>query len=413
MTTKRRVLLIATLDTKKEEARYLRQKIEAAGLEVIHLDPSIRQIIEGGAEIGPEAVAAAADHTIQQVRDLNHEGKCQEVMTKGSVACALATHKKTPLSGIIAIGGSMGTSLGTAVMRAFPYGLPKLMISTMTSGYTKGFIGSKDLIMMNPVCDIAGINRITQAVYRNGAAAIAGMALNYEAIRDDGKPLALISTLGTTEAASRGIRQRLEDEGFEVMVFHTLGTGGMVLDEIAAERDVAVVIDLSLVEINDYLNDGLCSAGPERGKAAIAKGIPTIFVPGNIDFMVAGPIDDAKARFPGKRYHIHNVALTAVRTEAPELRQLADHMAGIIKESPTQGNVSFFVPLGGFSEHDSPRGHLHDPSLPPVFASYLKESLPEHVNVVERTEHINDKPFAEAVADHALRLYHEKRANKS
>ncbi|MDT8399350.1 MAG: Tm-1-like ATP-binding domain-containing protein, partial [Pseudomonadales bacterium] len=156
-----------------------------------------------------------------------------------------------------------------------------------------------------------------------------------------------------------------------------------------------------LVEIIDFLNGGLCSAGPDRGKAALAKGVPTIFAPGNVDFIIGGPIDASRQQFPGKRYHIHNPALTAVRTEPPELAQLADHMAGLI--GAARGPVSFFVPLGGFSSHDSPQGHLYDPGQPPLLAQYLREKLPAGTDIQILDQHINDAGFADALTAQVLR----------
>jgi uncharacterized protein (UPF0261 family) len=283
------------------------------------------------------------------------------------------------------------------------------MISTMASGFTRPFVGNRDIIMLNSVCDIAGLNTITRDVFRNGAIALAAMAKAYRPGAADGAPLVLISTLSTTDKCSVRVREALTRQGFEVMVFHTLGTGGATLDAIARERKVAAVVDMSLVEINDHLQGGLCSAGPDRAKAALEKGVPTVFAPGNIDFMVAGPIDQAKAQFPGKRYHMHNAALTAVRAEAAELNALADHMAGLIREA--RGPVSFLVPLQGFSAHDSEQGYLHDPSLPPVFAARLRAAMPAHVPVTEFACHINDEVFADAIIAEVLR--HTQRVRRT
>ena len=399
--TKPSVLLIVTQDTKEVEGRFLRDCLEAAGCAVVHLDPSVRRTL-GGAQIGPEEVAAAAGMPLEEIRAIGHEGKIQEVMILGSVRCALDAHRRQPLSGILAIGGSMGTTLSTAVMREFPYGLPKLMISTMASGFTRPFVGTRDILMLNSVCDIAGLNTITREVFRNGAIAIAAMAREYKAVGAEGRPLVMMSTLSTTDKCSVRVREGLTSRGYEVMVFHTLGSGGMTLDDIVREREVAAVVDLSLVEINDFLQGGLCSAGPERAKAALQKGVPTVFAPGNIDFMVAGPIEQARLQFPGKRYHMHNAALTAVRAEAPELCALADHMAGLIRDA--RGPVTFFVPLRGFSAHDSEEGHLHDPSLPPVFAARLEQVMPAGVPVIPLDCHINDEVFADAVIERVLAL---------
>ena len=389
-----RVLLVITQDTKEDEARFVRRTLESAGVDVVHLDPSIRRTI-GGAEISPEAVAAAAGQTIEDVRALGHEGKCQAVMIEGATRAALAYHADRPVSGILSVGGSMGTALAGALMQAFPYGLPKLIVSTMASGFTKPYVGVKDIAMMNAVTDIAGINSISRDVYRNAALAVAGMARGYTPDAAPERPLVLMTTLGTTEKGTRRVRAALESDGCEVMVFHSSGAGGPTLDSIAAERDVALVLDLSVTEIIDHLFDGLANAGPDRAKAGMARGIPTILAPGNADFIIAGPIDDAEARFPGKRYHIHNPQLTAVRTELPELKALADHLAGLA--AAAKGPVRVFTPLRGFSNHDSPEGHLHDTSLPGPFADYLGSVMPSTVPVSAIDAHFNDEAFSDAL----------------
>jgi hypothetical protein len=127
----------------------------------------------------------------------------------------------------------------------------------------------------------------------------------------------------------------------------------------------------------------------------VQRGLPVIFAPGNCDFIIAGPIEDASARYPGKRYHVHNPALTAVRTEEAELAGVAQHMAGLTAEAT--GPVRFFVPLHGFSNHDSPAGHIHDPSLPPVFARHLEAAVAGRHPVTRIDAHINDEAFADAL----------------
>jgi len=400
MGSKPKVLMLVTLDTKETEARFIRKCLEDSGLEVRHLDASIRRTVEGGADITPDQIAAAAGKTMPEIRALNHEGKCLEIMIEGAIKCARELHQRVGLSGIIGAGGSLGTALGTAVMRTFPFGLPKVMISTMASGMTKPFVGTKDIIMVPSLCDVQGLNSVTRRVFQNGALALAGMAHGYKPTVASNKPLIALSTLSTTEKCCARIREALEQRGCEVMVFHTQGTGGITMDETVREQSVGIVVNLSLIEIGDYLCQGLFDGGPDRCKASLEKGIPTIFVPGNIDFMVAGPIDDAQKRFPGRRYHIHNAALTAVRAEAPEFKRLAEHMAGLIKEA--KGPVAFFVPLLGFSNHDSEQGHLYDPSLPPVFAEHLKKVLPEGVPVTEIPYHINDEPFADRIIEQVI-----------
>ncbi len=400
MSEKPKVLLVATLDSKEVETRFIRERLEEGGLDVFLLDASIRRTIASDAHITPDQIAAAVGTTMPEIRALNHEGKCMALMIEGAIKRAHELHERVGLSGIIAAGGSGGSTLGAAVMRTFPFGLPKVLISTMASGMTKPFVGTKDIVMFNSVCDVAGLNTVTRRVFENGALALAGMAHGYKPLVASGKPLVAMSTLSTTDRCCNRVRAALEQRGSEVMVFHSQGTGGVAMDETVREQDVSLVVDLSLIEVGDYLAQGLYDGGPDRCKAALEKGVPTIFAPGNIDFLVDGPIEGARVRFPGRRYHIHNASVTAVRANADDFRRLAEHMAGLIKEA--KGPVAFFVPLLGFSSHDSEQGHLHDPSLPPVFAEHLKKVMPEGVPVVVLPCHINDEQFADRIIEQAL-----------
>jgi len=388
------VLLIITQDTKPEEARFLRETLAAAGVGVVHLDPSVRRDL-GGAEIGPAAIAEAGGMPLEAVRALGHEGKCQAVMTAGAAKLAQEAVAAGRVSGVLAVGGSMGTGLAGTVMQALPYGLPKLIVSTMASGFTAPYVGLKDIAMMASVTDIAGLNSISREVFRNAALAVAGMARGYDPAAAAERPLVLVGTLGTTEGATRRIREALEADGCEVMVFHTSGTGGPTLDAIAAERDVAAVLDLSWTEMVDRLFGGLCAGGPERGRAALQRGIPVIFAPGNVDFIIGGPIAQAEAAFPGTRYHVHNPALTAVRTQPHHLERIADHIAELAGQAT--GPVRVFVPLGGFSSHDSTAGHLHEPGFTRPFADRLAQKLPQEVPLQVVDAHFNDPAFADAI----------------
>jgi len=404
MDGKPNVLLIATLDSKEVETAFIKERLEENGLRVYLLDASIRRTIEAGADITPDQIAAAAGTTMPEIRALNHEGKCMALMIQGAIKCAHELDERVGFSGVIAAGGSGGTTLGAAIMRTFPFGLPKVLISTMASGMTKPFVGTKDIVMLNSICDVAGLNTVTRRVFENGVLALAGMAKGHRPLQISGKPVVAMTTLSTTDKCCNRVRAALEEAGSEVMVFHSQGTGGQAMDETVRDQDVSLVIDLSLIEVGDYLAQGLYDGGPDRCKAALAKGVPTIFAPGNIDFLVDGPVEGARLRFPGRMYHIHNASVTAVRADANDFKRLAEHMAGLIKEA--KGPVAFFVPLLGFSSHDSEQGHLHDPSLPPVFAEHLQKVMPEGVPITVLPCHINDEQFADALIEQA-RVFQE------
>lgn len=398
------ILIVSTMDTKASEVGYIKDILESRGDKVILLDAGIRGKSPVPVDISRDDVAAAAGSTLRDVQQLGHEGKALDTMISGAIRTAAELYDAGKISGILGIGGSMGTTLGTAVMRTFPVGFPKVMISTMASRDTRSFVGTKDIMMLHSVCDLAGLNRITKRILREGALAMAGMTEGETPVTGEDLPLAALSTLGTTESCVVHLREHLESSGMEVITFHTVGSGGEAMDELIREEDVQLVIDLSLHELADHLFGGDYDAGPRRSAAALEKGIPTILVPGNMDFLVTGPLEKAKKDFPGRRMHAHNAAITAVETNPPEMKQLAEYMADLCAKA--RGPVAMIIPLGGFSAFDSPGGPLENPEGRNAMAEILEKNLPQDVLFVKSSRHINDPDFAEEVITCIARLAH-------
>jgi uncharacterized protein (UPF0261 family) len=246
-------------------------------------------------------------------------------------------------------------------------------------------------MMLNAVCDLSGLNRITERVLKNGALAVAGMAKAYTRYERPSKRLVLISTLGTTEACSQGVKRALEGEGREVVVFHTSGTGGKALEEMVKEEEVEAVIDISLTELGNHLIGGDFDAGATRGQTALEKGIPVIFVPGNTDFFSTGPLSFAKQRFPGRHYHIHNAAITAIRVEHTETVKISERLAAICNAG--KGPRAIIVPLGGLSSFDQPSGPFYDTAAPALFLDVLKRHLLQGTDLHMLPYHVNDPAF--------------------
>jgi len=391
-------LLVATMDTKGQEALFIKTCLDQAGISVRIMDAGIRGQSPVEVDIKRTAVAKAGGSTLDEVQNIGHEGKALEIMTKGAVACAQDLYRQGKVQGVIGLGGSMGTTLGTGVMRTLPVGVPKVMISTMASRDTRAFVGTKDILMLHSVCDLAGLNRITRKILRNGAMALAGM-LQPEIGTENStpKPLVFISTLGTTEACAQQIRRRLEEKGYEVVIFHTVGSGGRAMEEMIAQEKISALVDLSLHEIADHLFGGDYDAGPDRGKTALQNGIPTIMVPGNIDFLVTGPLQNARRLFPDRPYHVHNAAITVVRTARREMEVLAQAIAERCNNAG--GPIHILIPMGGFSAFDGPQGPLNDPDAPPLFLEKLQAHLNEKINLNILPDHINDPGFSLAILE--------------
>jgi uncharacterized protein (UPF0261 family) len=396
-------LLVATMDTKGQEALYIADCLKDEGISVCLMDAGIKGWSPVPVDVTREEVAAAAGTTVAKVQGIKQEGEALQVMTAGAICRARALFRQNKIQGIISLGGSMGTTLASSVMRSFPIGFPKVMISTMASCDTRDFVGTKDIIMLYSVCDLSHLNRVTRRILKNGASALAGMLR--QTISDDFSalpPPVLLSTLGTTEACAQALRRDLETAGKEVIMFHTNGSGGRAMEEMITAEKVAAVVDLSLHEIADHLFGGDYDAGPTRGAAALERGIPTILVPGNIDFLVTGPVEKAKKQFPDRPYHIHNAAITVVRTAKKEIEGIAKQVADLCNEA--RGPVAVWVPLKGLSAFDRREGPLHDPTGPELFADVFKSNAKKTSCLSRSPHHINDPEFTATLFQALTRL---------
>ena len=391
------VVLVATLDTKGAEARYLKEQIEKHGVHTLVVDGGVLGQPQWEAQVSREEVARLGGSTLSQVQALQHEGKAMEVMIRGAARVVQELHQAGRLDGIISLGGSMGTSLGTGAMRALPFGVPKLMISTMASRDTHPYVGTKDIAMLYSVADIAGLNRMTRRVLANAAGAIVGMVQAEPQQAEDSRPLIAISNLGTTEGCARRARASLEERGYETIVFHTVGAGGRALEECVQEGLIDAVLDISIHEVVDILFDGDYDAGQDRLEAAGRMGIPQVVAPGSIDFIACGDPAKLPERYQDRKMHVHNPAICCVRANADELKATGRVVAEKLNQA--RGPVAVVIPRLGFSSFDQEGGVFWDPETDRVFAPALKASLRSEIEVIEVEAHINDPLFAETVVE--------------
>jgi uncharacterized protein (UPF0261 family) len=389
------VLLVATMDTKFREAGFIESCLKASGCSVQVMDAGIRGDSPVPVTFNRQEVALAGGKTLSEVQSMGHEGKSLDIMLKGACKIADTMIDNGVIRGVIGLGGSMGTTLGTGVMRRFPIGVPKVMISTMASRDTRAFVGTKDILMLHAVCDLSGLNRFSKKILHNGAMALVGMASQNQKDISSDKSMIFVSTLGTTEKCVQEIRAHLEKQGKEVVAFHTVGSGGKAMEELMESESIEAVVDLSLHEMADHRFGGDYDAGSERGSVALKKGIPVVLVPGNIDFLVAGPLDQTRKNFPNRPYHVHNSAITVVRTTREEIESLAEQVGDYCNAA--HGHYTLVIPMKGFSAFDAKEGPLHDPEAPARFVKSLEARLSEPSRIHTLPYHINDSEFSNAV----------------
>ncbi len=399
------IVLLGTLDTKGVEYDYLRRMLEADGCEVILIDAGIMGTPLARPDVPREEVARAAGADVAVLAAAGDRGAAVETMARGAAALVQRMHAEGRLDAILGLGGSGGTALVSHAVRALPVGVPKLIVSTVASGDTRSYVGAADVTMMYSVVDIAGINRISERILSNAAAAIAGMARASAAFRPSvaAKPLVGATMFGVTTPCVTVARERLEELGYEVLVFHATGAGGRSMEGLIKDGFITAVLDITTTELADDLVGGVLSAGPERLEAAGALGIPQVVSLGALDMVNFGPYDTVPSQFKGRLLYRHNPSVTLMRTTPEECAELGRRIAR--KLNAARGPVALFIPLGGISLIAREGQPFYDTAADAALIGALREHLDPRVGVHEVDTDINDAAFARAMADRLHEIY--------
>jgi uncharacterized protein (UPF0261 family) len=402
------VVLVGTLDTKGHELEYMRDRVREAGAEVVLVDVGVLGEPQVTADVSREEVAEAAGADHGALVAEADRGHAVEVMGRGAGAVLGRLFEEGRLQGAAAVGGSGNSSIAAAAIRDLPVGVPKLIVSTLASGDTRPYVGAKDVTMMYSVVDIAGINQISARILANAAGAIAGMAKASAPAAREARPLVGATMFGVTTPAVTRARERLEELGYEVLVFHATGTGGQSMEALVDGGFLAGVLDLTTTELADELVGGVLSAGPDRLEAAGAAAVPQVVSLGALDMVNFGPKDTVPERFAERNLYVHNPTVTLMRTTAEENAELGRRIAEKLNraDSPTV----LFLPLGGVSAIDVDGQPFHDPQADAALFDALREHLDrDRVEVREIDAQVNDPAFATAMADRLHELIHDAR----
>jgi uncharacterized protein (UPF0261 family) len=398
------VLLIGTLDTKGAELAFVRDLIRSAGIATLVLDAGVLGPPLFPADIPREQVFAAAGTTLIAVRESGDRGRAVETAALGAARIAQELAAKGRVEGVLALGGSAGTTIGTAAMRALPFGLPKLMVSTLASGQVRQYVGVRDICMLHSVVDISGLNRISRTVLGNASQAMIGMVRRAAPVGEDRetRPLVTATMFGVTTPCVEAARKKMEATGYEVLVFHATGTGGRTMESFVSDGLISGTLDLTTTELADELVGGELSAGRDRLTAAGMRAIPQVISLGALDMVNFGPRETVPEKFRGRRFYQHNPNVTLMRTTPEENDQLGKEIAQ--KASAAKGPTAVLVPLRGISAIDAEGQPFWWPEADRALFQSLRDWMSPHVELVELDQHINDPAFAEAAANTLLRF---------
>jgi uncharacterized protein (UPF0261 family) len=400
------VVLVGTLDTKGHEYAFMRDRLREAGVDVLLVDAGVLGEPQVQADVPREEVARAggADHA-ELVR-VGDRGAAVDAMGRGAAAVLAKLHAEGRMDGVAALGGSGNSSIAAQAMRDLPVGVPKLIVSTVASGDTRPYVGAVDVSMMYSVVDIAGINQISAQILTNAAGAIAGMATARVPESRDERPLIGATMFGVTTPCVTRARERLEELGYEVLVFHATGTGGQSFEALATGGYLVGALDVTTTELADDLVGGVLSAGPDRLEAVGRAGIPQVVSLGALDMVNFGPRDSVPDKFEGRNLYVHNPTITLMRTTPDEMAELGRRIAR--KLNGAQSPTVLFVPLKGVSAIDVEGQPFHDAEADEALFAGLREGVDtSKVEVHEVDADVNDPAFATAMADRLHELVQE------
>jgi uncharacterized protein (UPF0261 family) len=399
------VVIMGTMDTKGRELEYLAQRVKEAGCLALLMDVGAHNASDVRADIPVDKVVAASGEDIAAIRAMPRG----EAVEKISVAAASYLKQMIAAGeahGVIGVGGSGGTTICAAAMRGLPYGIPKLIVTTLASGNTRWHIDISDIILVPSLLDIGGLNPMLETVLNNAAHGIVGMVKGHRPYVPSGKKVVSITMYGTTTPGVSRARQVLEEAGYEAWVFHASGVGGRTMEKLMDMGRIHGVMDMTLAEIGAHLVGGIHDAGTHRLETACRLALPMVIVPGAADTIVLPPRDQIPEKFKNRRLNVHNPTMTTMRTTPEENVAIGTFIAGKLNQA--KGPVCVILPLGGLSSIDRPGMIFYDPEANAALFNTLKHKLGSNIEVIEDEHHLDDPEFAVRVGECMIRLMIQK-----
>jgi uncharacterized protein (UPF0261 family) len=401
------VVFIATYDTKGPESAYVKQRIVKEGADCLTIDVGVGKPPAISADVTLADLCGGTKYTPEGVRAMKR-GEAIALVSELVEAYVHDLYSRGKMNAVIGIGGAGGTQIVTQTMRALPFGLPKLMLSTLASGNTRWYLQDSDIAMLPSIADVAGLNCITELVFSRFAAYAAAGAIWHQrdfphfrermadtSIRRVGQTM-----YGTTTESVSRARARLEEKGFETLVFHASGAGGRSMENFMRAGVIHGVLDMTLAEIGAHLTGGLHDAGPNRLEAAIDMKLPFVLAPGAADTVVLPPMSALPDRFKhGRTLNFHNPTMTTMRTNVEECIAIGNFIVDKLKKAASP--VTILIPLGGLSSIDRPGEIFYLPEANEALFSTLKNGLRDvpAITIIEDKRHLYDPGFGEEAAD--------------
>ncbi len=397
---KKTIALLVTLDTKDQEAAYLKSQIEDLGQNALIMDIGVVGSPGIEADIDREDIIKIGGGSLKEILKNPTRERANPFVVKGCIDILNQKIVSDEVHAVLGLGGTQGTSTCCEIMQALPYGFPKIMVSTIASGDTSGFVGIKDITMMFSVSDILKLNPFTRKILSNAAAAACGMAnVKTKFIMGKGdKPLIGMSNLGVLTNGSMEAVKYIESKGYEVIVFHAVGSGGRAMEQMMKEGIIGAVFDYAMGEIADDVWSVLRAGGPERLTVAGKLGLPQVLCPGGAEHLgILVPPNEVPEEYENHKKVFHSPVVFVPRLNEREIVKVADEICSRLQY--TKGKAYFMIPKGGVGRYSYAGGVLEDKASDAAFFKRLKAQMPENIEILERDLNAEDPKFVREAID--------------
>jgi uncharacterized protein (UPF0261 family) len=417
------IVIVSSLDTKGEEVKFLKDLIEQRGHKTLLLDMSMRCEPQIPADIPCEEVARAGGTSINEIKtSTKSRSELTAIMIEGAIKKVIELYQTGKLAGIVGVGGVSNTAMGTDVMKALPFGVPKLMVSSGAAmpSYAGGFFGSSDMAIISSVVDMAGLHELSKSVLTRAAGAICGMVESgagsvLESLKRTDRPLIALTQFQYSEVCCDFIRQSLEEKGYTVIPCHADGVGDRAMEKLLDQGIFDGVVDVVPGGLSEQLLGGNRAAGLDRLEAAGKRGIPQVFTPCGFDMISCGPLSRKDRGDPlwisrnlaSRNYYVQDSYRVQAKTNLEELKLVAK--AAAEKLNRAKGPVKFLIPLRGWSSLSVQGQPLCDPDANRLFVQEIRRQLKPEIEVKELDMHLNSPEFAKAVVEAFDEMMKEKK----
>ena len=399
------VLIISTLNTKREETLYLKKQVEALGLTALLMDISMRGDGISEADILPNRVAEAGGSRFEEIRQSKDRARITNITIAGASAIAKQLQANGKIHGVTGMGGATGTLMVTEVMRSLPFGFPKLMISSAAAlpGLSTRYIGTGDIMLFHSVIELSGLSNLLKNVFDRAACALAGIVREKVTSpgADNGKAIAM-SMLGPCDRCASLVQSELEKSGYQIIGFHAAGICDRAMEKMISQKLFQGVVDLAPGGVGEHLFGFMRDAGPDRLESAGKIGIPQVIATCSVNHITPSKSRYSPEHKQRPKYDLDKFR-TWLRISPEELKQVAHVFAE--KLNRAAGPVRIVIPLNGWSSVDIPGNPTYNPEEDRIFIEELRERLNSGIQIVEVPANMEDEAFAQAVVASALEIF--------